>query len=76
MKFNHMAVICKIREFMEDRELTQMKVAAETGLSPTIIGHLFNNQFKRIDCGTAEKLCAYFKCQLGDLFQIVPASDA
>ncbi len=76
MKLRNMPVIGQLRDFIEDRELTQLKVAADTGLSPTIIGRLFNNQFKRIDCATAEKLCTYFSCELGDLFKIVSKSDA
>ena len=65
-----MTVICKLSNFMEKEGLTQLKVAADTGLSPTIIGRLYNNQFKRIDCATAEKLCDYFSCELGDLFKV------
>jgi putative transcriptional regulator len=69
-----MTVACNLRGFIDDRGLTQMKVAADTGLSPTIIGHLYHNQFKRIDCGTAETLCNYFGCQIGDLFFIAPTN--
>ena len=70
-----MTVICKLSNFMEKEGLTQLKVAADTGLSPTIIGRLYNNQFKRIDCATAEKLCNYFSCEFGDLFKVIKGSD-
>lgn len=65
-----MPVICRLRELIDDRGLKQLEVAVATKLSPTIIGNLYHNQFQRIDCKTAEKLCRYFGCTLGDLFQV------
>lgn len=65
-----MPVICRLRKLMYDRDLKQYEVAVATRLSPTIIGNLYHNQFQRIDCKTAEKLCRYFDCQLGDLFEV------
>lgn len=66
-----MPVICRLRDLMHNRKLTQLEVAGATRLSPTIIGNLYHNQFQRIDCKTAEKLCRYFDCELGDLFAII-----
>ena len=65
-----MPVICRLRELMNDRGLKQFEVAVATKLSPTIIGNLYHNQFQRIDCKTAEKLCLYFGCKFGDLFEV------
>lgn len=71
-----MPVICRLRELINDRRLTQLEVAGATKLSPTIIGNLYHNQFQRIDCKTAEKLCRYFDCKLGDLFEITEEGEA
>ncbi|WP_013334706.1 helix-turn-helix domain-containing protein [Gloeothece verrucosa] len=65
-----MTVICTLRQFIQERNLTQLKVAQDTGLSPTIIGNLSNNRFSRIDVQTAERLCKYLSCEFGDLFKI------
>lgn len=65
-----MPVICRLRELMHNRKLTQLEVAGVTKLSPTIIGNLYHNQFQRLDCKTAEKLGCYFDGELSDLFEI------
>lgn len=70
-----MPIVCRLRDMMQEKQLKQFEVAVATRLSPTIIGNLFHNQFRRIDCKTAEKLCRYFGCELGDLFQIIDEAD-
>jgi len=66
-----MPIVCKLREMMTEKKLKQFEVAIATKLSPTIIGNLYHNQFRRIDCKTAEKLCRYFGCEFGDLFKLI-----
>lgn len=63
-------MICRLAVLMAERDphLTQRKLAEDTGLSPTTINQLFGSKFKRVDVGTAETLCNYFKCNVGDLF--------
>lgn len=70
-----MPIVCRLRDMMQEKELKQFEVAVATRLSPTIIGNLYHNQFRRIDCKTAEKLCRYFGCELGDLFQIIDEAE-
>jgi transcriptional regulator with XRE-family HTH domain len=65
-----MAVKSRLKERMEARDLTQLDVAAGTGLSPTIIGRLFHNSFKRLDNKTVELVCNFFGVGLGDMFYI------
>jgi putative transcriptional regulator len=62
-------VYCRLRILMASQEpvVNQKQLAASTGLSPTTINQLFNNSFKRIDVGTVETLCDYFRCDLSDL---------
>lgn len=68
-----MPIVCKLRKMMAEKKLKQFEVAIATKLSPTIIGNLYHNQFRRIDCKTAEKLCRYFGCEFGDLFKLIDA---
>lgn len=56
---------------MAEKELKQFEVAIATKLSPTIIGNLYHNQFRRIDCKTAERLCRFFECEFGQLFELI-----
>ena len=51
----------------QEPALSQKQLASDTGLSPTTINQLFNNNFRRIDAGTVEALCEYFRCDLPDL---------
>ena len=66
-----MPIVCRMREMMAEKQLKQFEVAIGTKLSPTIIGHLYHNQFRRIDCKTAEKLCHFFGCEFGELFKLI-----
>lgn len=66
-----MPIICRLRDMMTEKELKQFEVAIATKLSPTIIGNLYHNQFRRIDCKTAERLCRFFECEFGQLFELI-----
>ncbi|MBD2432809.1 MAG: XRE family transcriptional regulator [Mastigocladus sp. ERB_26_2] len=65
-----MDVKCKLRDYMDNQDLTQQEVAARTGLSPTIIGRLYHNRFSRLDNQTVIKICKLFNVSLGDMFYI------
>lgn len=70
-----MAVKCRLKEFLDQKELTQQRFAAEAELSPTTVGQLYRNSFRRLDNGTVEAVCRYFKVDLGDMFYIATDSD-
>lgn len=61
---------CKLKEFLEERDLTQQRFAADVGLSPTTVGQLYRNSFRRLDNGTVEAICRYFSVELGEMFYI------
>jgi DNA-binding Xre family transcriptional regulator len=66
-----MKMICKLRQLMESQEITQTALAEKTGLSPGTIGRLYRSQITRIDQGTVETLCKYFRLKsISDLFEI------
>lgn len=46
-------------------------VARETGLHRNTITLLYKETATRVDFETIDKLCALFKCQVGDLFEYV-----
>jgi putative transcriptional regulator len=47
-------------------------VAKSTGLNRSTVTALYNESATRIDLPTVESLCNLFKCQIGELFEIVP----
>lgn len=59
---------------MDERGLSQVDLANETGLAIGTIGSYCRNQFTRIDCVSALVLCRYFGCELCDLFEIAGAA--
>lgn len=65
-----MAVKCRLKDFLEQRELTQQRFAGDTGLSPTTVGQLYHSAFRRLDSGTVEVVCNYFGVELGEMFYI------
>ena len=48
-----------------------MDVARETGLNRNTVTLLYNETAVRVELEAVEKLCRLFRCQVGDLFQIV-----
>ena len=64
------------KERAEDRRLPYRVIGQETGLSPSTLVRLMNNDFDRVDRGTLDTLCGFFDCGIGDLLEYVPGSKA
>lgn len=45
-------------------------VSRDTGLSRATVTLLYNETAARVDLEAVEKLCRYFDCQIGDLFEL------
>lgn len=58
-----MRVICKVKQLMDSRGLSQLQVSRETGINPAAIGKLYRNQITRYDTNTLETLGEYFGCK-------------
>ncbi len=60
---------CRLAVLMaeKDPQLSQRRLAKETGLSPNTISKLFTNKFERVDVNTIETLCDYLGREVGDL---------
>ncbi len=64
-------VICKLRSLMEDKHITQLTLAENTGLAPSTIGRLYRNQVNRIDVQTVAVLCDFFNLSsISELIEI------
>ncbi|MEL6163323.1 MAG: helix-turn-helix transcriptional regulator [Cyanobacteria bacterium J06628_3] len=63
-------VICKLKELMEAKNITQTELSERTGLASTTIGRLYRNHASRVDFETLEKLIAFFELStISDLLE-------
>lgn len=66
---------CHLSRLMGERKLKVADVARETGLHRNTITLLYLETATRIDIAAIERLCAYFKVQVGELFEFVPKNE-
>ena len=63
---------CQLAVLMaaKDQKLSQRKLAKELKVSLATVNKLYNGRplTARIDPDTVEKVCDYFKCDIGELF--------
>jgi len=50
-----------------DPRMSQRELAEKSGVSTMAVNRLYNNDFKRVDTETLEKLCAFLDCDLSEL---------
>lgn len=67
-------VRCRVSELMGRDKLRVADVARLTGLNRSTVSALYKETATRVDLATIEVLCKLFRCQVGDLFLIVPES--
>lgn len=54
--------------------ISQAVLAEKTGIAASTVSRLFTGSAKRIDFSTAERICDFFECGVGDLFSLVEDS--
>ena len=59
---------CTLSTLMGKKRVTIQEVHNQTGLSRNTIANLYYDRATRIDYETVGKLCAYFSCNINDLF--------
>ena len=63
---------CHLSTLMGMRKLKIIDVATETGLHRNTVSALYNERAERIEAEAIEKLCQFFECKVGDLFEYIP----
>ena len=53
----------------EGGPLNQKQVADATKIRPATISDIYHSRMKRLDVEALERLCGFFECQPGDLFE-------
>lgn len=62
---------CHLARFMGERKMKVMDVARETGLNRNTITLLYKETAKKVDLEAIDKLCEFFDCEVGELFEKV-----
>ncbi len=61
---------------MGKKRVKIIDVARATGISRNMISALYYEQAKRIDLDALDRLCQYFDCAVGDLFEYIPDNES
>ncbi|MEY8389949.1 helix-turn-helix transcriptional regulator [Lachnospiraceae bacterium 45-W7] len=56
-----------LSELLENRGISQNKLAKDTGISTTTLRNLNHNRTTRISFDILEKLCIYLDCSVNDI---------
>lgn len=63
---------CHLSTLMGRDKLRISDVAKSTGLNRSTVTALYNETATRVELPAIESLCKLFRCQVGELFEIVP----
>lgn len=63
---------CHLSTLMGRAKLNIADIHRQTGLNRTTISAMYYETSQRIELQAIEKLCALFKCNVGDLFEYTP----
>ncbi len=66
MKYLHI----RLEELLIERNLSKKKVCSALDIERTNFNRYYRDEFQRIDAKLILKLCDYFDCEVGDLFEI------
>lgn len=70
-----MSIKCNLSTLMGANRYNIQDVADKTGLTRDTISKLYHDNMGRIDSKTLSKLCALFKCSVGDILIYIPDED-
>ena len=63
---------CHLSSLMGRDKLNIANVARATGLNRSTVTALYRETATRVELPAIEQLCALFKCNVGDLLEVVP----
>ena len=71
MKYLHI----RLEELLAERGLSKKKVCSALDIERTNFNRYYRDEFQRIDANLIIKLCEYFDCEVGGLFEIRENAD-
>ena len=66
-----MAIHFRLRELLEDRQMTQTELQARTGLAYSTINDMYHDKPRRVEFETLDALCIALDCEVGDILEHV-----
>ncbi len=64
------AIRSRLSNLMGEKRVRIIDVARATGISRNMLSKLYYDRARRVDLDDVAKLCAYFKCSVGDLLAV------
>lgn len=61
---------------MGERRVRLIDVARATGVSRNLLAKLYYDKAVRIELAILDKLCRYFNCSVGELFEYLPDQES
>lgn len=62
---------CHLSRLMGEQKLKVVDVARETGVNRGTVTRLYQETAERVDLDVIDRLCRYFRCSVGDLFEFM-----
>lgn len=66
-------VYLKLRELLKEKQLTQADLSKATGIRPSTICGIYNNNCTFIKLEHIDKICRVLHCNIDDLVVIIPS---
>ena len=63
---------CNLSRMMGERKLKVVDVARQTGIHRNMVTMLYKETASRVDLETIDRLCRFFDCEVGELFEFIP----
>lgn len=60
---------CNLHMLMAQKRINISELNRETGISRTLLTLMHKDDVSRIDLESMNKLCAFFDCSVGDIFE-------
>lgn len=61
-----------LNQTLKNRDVSQYRLAQDTGIATSTINNLCNNKTTRIDFSVLDKICAYLNCDISDILHYDP----
>lgn len=59
-------IVFKLREFLNDRMITQIELSKQTGIRPPTISAICNNSLKELPISVMDRICTALQCEPGE----------
>lgn len=62
----------KLQNLLKEHRMTQAELAGATGIRPSTICDMYNNNCTFLKLENIDRICTYLNCTLNDIIEIYP----